>query len=46
MIVEAQANDVDTLNELRDEIASYPHVIDLTTAIILKRDERGAIPQS
>jgi hypothetical protein len=33
---------VDTLNRLRDQIAGYPHVVDLTTAIILKRDKDGA----
>jgi DNA-binding Lrp family transcriptional regulator len=39
VIVETRTSDVDSLNRLRDEIASYPHVIDLTTAIILKRDK-------
>ena len=39
VIVEARTTDVDALNKLRDEIACYPHVMDLTTAIILKRDK-------
>jgi DNA-binding Lrp family transcriptional regulator len=42
VIVEVKAGDVDTLNRLRDQIAGYPHVVDLTTAIILKRDKDGA----
>jgi DNA-binding Lrp family transcriptional regulator len=39
VIVEAQTADVAALNRLRDELASYPHVVDLTTALILKRDK-------
>ena len=39
VIVEARTSDVDSLNRLRDEIACYPHVVDLTTRIILKRDK-------
>jgi DNA-binding Lrp family transcriptional regulator len=39
VIVEARIRDVDSLNQLRDEIACYPHVVDLTTMIILKRDK-------
>lgn len=41
VIVEAQTTDVESLNRLRDEIARYPQVIDLTTTIILKRDKIG-----
>ena len=39
VIVEAKTADVAALNGLRDELASYPHVVDLTTALILKRDK-------
>lgn len=39
VIVEACTDDADSLNRLRDEIAGYPHVIDLTTMIILKREK-------
>jgi DNA-binding Lrp family transcriptional regulator len=39
VIVEARTPDVAALNRLRDELASYPHVVDLTTALILKRDK-------
>jgi DNA-binding Lrp family transcriptional regulator len=39
VIVETQTADVAALNRLRDELAAYPHVVDLTTALILKRDK-------
>jgi DNA-binding Lrp family transcriptional regulator len=39
VIVEARTTDVASLNRLRDELACYPHVVDLTTALILKRDK-------
>jgi DNA-binding Lrp family transcriptional regulator len=39
VIIEARTADVAALNRLRDELASYPHVVDLTTALILKRDK-------
>src|SRR5688572_9714907 len=39
VIVEAKTADVAALNRLRDELASYPHDVDLTTALILKRDK-------
>jgi DNA-binding Lrp family transcriptional regulator len=39
VIVETKTGDVAALNRLRDELASYPHVVDLTTALILKRDK-------
>jgi DNA-binding Lrp family transcriptional regulator len=39
VIVETRTPDVDSLNRLRDEIAGYPHVVDLTTRLILKRDK-------
>jgi hypothetical protein len=32
--------DVASLNELRDEIADFPHVTDLTTMLILKREKQ------
>lgn len=38
VIVEVTTGDVGSLNRLRDQIAEYPHVAGLTTAIILKRD--------
>lgn len=41
VIIEARTGDVESLNRLRDEIANYPQVTDLTTAIILKRDKDG-----
>lgn len=42
VIVEARTADVESLNRLRDEIACYPHVVDLTTRIILRRDKDDA----
>jgi len=39
VIVETRTADVASLNRLRDELACYPHVVDLTTALILKRDK-------
>ena len=39
VIVETSTPDVASLNQLRDEIASYPQVADVTTALILKRDK-------
>ncbi|MGH8177740.1 MAG: Lrp/AsnC family transcriptional regulator [Steroidobacter sp.] len=42
VIVETCTTDIESLNRMRDEIACYPHVIDLTTAIILKRDKDAA----
>lgn len=41
VIVETSTSDVASLNQVRDEIAGYPQVADLTTALILKRDKRG-----
>lgn len=40
VIVEVRVSDIATLNRVRDEIADYPHVADLTTALILKRDKQ------
>ena len=42
VIIEARTADIASLNALRDEIAGYEHVVDLTTAIILKRDKDAA----
>jgi DNA-binding Lrp family transcriptional regulator len=39
VIIEARTVDIAALNRLRDEFACYPHVTDLTTTIILKRDK-------
>jgi DNA-binding Lrp family transcriptional regulator len=39
VIVEVLTADIASLNQLRDEIACFPHVVDLTTAIILKREK-------
>ena len=39
VIVEISTPEVALLNQLRDEIASYPQVADVTTALILKRDK-------
>ena len=39
VIVEVRTADVATLNRLRDEMAGYPHVTDLTTMLILKREK-------
>jgi len=49
VIVEARTSDVDALNAVRDDIASYAHVVELTTRIVLKRDKeagRVATPRS
>ncbi|MBB6093223.1 DNA-binding Lrp family transcriptional regulator [Povalibacter uvarum] len=37
--VEAHIASVEALNRLRDEVAGYPHVIDVTTMLILKREK-------
>jgi DNA-binding Lrp family transcriptional regulator len=42
VIVEVRTPDIASLNRLRDEIAGYAHVVDLTTTIILKRDKDAA----
>jgi DNA-binding Lrp family transcriptional regulator len=42
VIVETRAANVESLNRVRDEIAGYPHVIDLTTAVILKREKKDS----
>jgi DNA-binding Lrp family transcriptional regulator len=39
VVVEVRVTDIATLNRVRDEIADYPNVADLTTALILKRDK-------
>jgi len=44
VIVEVHTVDVESLNRARDEIACYPHVVDLTTALVLKREKDSTAP--